>query len=349
MDANSHKLDRRAARGSGRRRPRLRRSCWRIGAAAALCSTSSFGMLLVSPGLAHSAAGTFVSTGSLSVGSYDEAQNLVRLCDGSFLATGGTTPGGFTASTERYNESTGTWTLVAPMSTPRAAHSATLLADCRVLVAGGANLSSGGLAAAEVYDPGSNVWTTVGSLNTGRQEHTAFRLPDGNVLVAAGGVPGAGDTFGTTSSELYDPATETWSITGSLDTGRVNQSAAQLADGRVVVAGGMPRGAGVSGPGFSSVEVYDPGTGTWAYTAGPMASGRRGGHSMTALADGRVLVVGGHIESTGESTALAEVFDPASGNLDPDGGDSFSSSFSFCNAPSRWNGVDCWRIRLRLA
>lgn len=71
----------------------------------------------------------------------------------------------------------------------------------------------------------------------------------------------------TASAELFDPATETWSATASLQTARMNHSSAQLHDGRIVVAGGMPHGAGYFGSGFDSAEIYDPATGSWAYTA----------------------------------------------------------------------------------
>jgi hypothetical protein len=82
----------------------------------------------------------------------------------------------------------------------------------------------------------------------GRADHTATGLADGTVLVAGGPGPGA-------SAEIYDPATGTFSPTGSMATGRIYHTATGLADGTVLVAGGY--GA------LASAEIYDPATGTW--------------------------------------------------------------------------------------
>ena len=90
------------------------------------------------------------------------------------------------------------------MSTARDAHTATLLPNGKVLVAGGYNSTSGYLSSAELYDPASGTWTATGSLSTARGYHTATLLPNGKVLVAGG----YNSTSGYLSSaELYDPAT----------------------------------------------------------------------------------------------------------------------------------------------
>ncbi len=256
---------------------------------------------------AWAAPGTFSATGSLQVGRYGSA--ATTLCDGRVLVAGGDTAGGQATTAEIYQPSTGTWVAAAPLNVARSSHSSTLLADCRILVAGGGSGAQRG--SAEIYDPGTDTWTEVASMNVGRHGHSAFRLPDGRVLVAAGGVPVPGDTAGTASAELFDPSTGSWTATGSLATGRLNHAAAQLADGRVVVAGGMPHGGGYFGPGFDTAEVYDPSTGAWAYTASPMATPRRGFHSLTRLDDGRLLVAGGHTSWTGTATDTAELLDPA--------------------------------------
>ena len=119
-------------------------------------------------------------------------------------------------------------------STPaRYAHTATLLPNGKVLVAGGYN---GGavLSSAELYDPASGTWSATGSLTTARYGHTATLLPNGKVLVA-GGYDGVNVL---SSAELYDPASGTWSATGSLTTARYGHTATLLPNGKVLVAGG---------------------------------------------------------------------------------------------------------------
>ena len=83
-----------------------------------------------------------------------------------------------------------TWTTVESMSTTRWFHTATLLPNGKVLVAGGQN-SGGYLDSAEVYDPSSNTWTSVAHMNTARWFHTATLLPSGKVLVAGGRIAAA--------------------------------------------------------------------------------------------------------------------------------------------------------------
>src|SRR6266568_1427373 len=99
------------------------------------------------------------------------------------------------------------------LNTARRDHTATLLSNGKVLVAGGYN--GGSLASAELYDPTSGTWTATGSLATARYVHTATLLPNGKVLVAGGA--GALDAP-PASGELYDPASGTWTATGSLAT-----------------------------------------------------------------------------------------------------------------------------------
>ena len=102
------------------------------------------------------------------------------------------------------------------MTTAREVHTATLLPNGKVLVAGGYN---GGacLTSAELYDPASGTWGAAGSLTTARAYHTATLLPNGKVLVA-GGNNGGGVL---TNAELYNPLKGTWAATGLMTTNRV--------------------------------------------------------------------------------------------------------------------------------
>jgi len=121
------------------------------------------------------------------------------------------------------------------LTSPRGGHTATLLPDGTVLVAGGYG-TAGGLASAELYDPGANTWTAITSPMTSvRSRHTATLLPNGKVLVAGGyGTAGA-----LASAELYDPATAQWTATGSLSETRIDYTATLLPNGKVLVAGGF--------------------------------------------------------------------------------------------------------------
>ena len=157
----------------------------------------------------------------------------------------------------------GGWTATGSLATGRYAHTATLLPNGRVLVAGSWG-DEGILASAELYDPASGTWTATGSLATARNLHTATLLPNGKVLVAGGqGI----DYNPTASAELYDLVSGTWSPTGSLAAGRVDHTATLLPDGKVLVAGGYDRDA------LASAELYDPASATWSAT-GSLATAR---------------------------------------------------------------------------
>ena len=113
------------------------------------------------------------------------------------VAGGLPTSGGPRASAELYDPVSKTWTATGNLAIGRDYHTATLLPDGKVLVAGGYS----GIASAELYDPATGIWTETGSLATKRWLHTATSLPNGKVLVA-GGDEGFADFLA--SAELYD-------------------------------------------------------------------------------------------------------------------------------------------------
>jgi hypothetical protein len=202
------------------------------------------------------------------------------------------------------------WTATGSLITPRwLGIKATLLQDGKVLVAGGrAPRAYASLASAELYDPATGTWTATGSMTTARSGYTATLLQSGKVLVAGGIMPGAGPSggFAATGAELYDPATGTWTATGSMTTARGGHTATLLTSGRVLVAGGDTLTAATPQGNVTvtaSAELYDPDTGTWTAT-GSMTTMREN-HTATKLLLGRVLVVGGDTS--------AELYDPLTG------------------------------------
>ena len=198
------------------------------------------------------------------------------------------------------------WAPTGSLNTARSFHSATLLQDGRVLVAGG-RVGFDVLDSAELYDPATGTWSVTGHMSVPRVFHTATLLPDGRVLVAGGDGSGAPPRFGHTgTAELYDPSTGVWQSTGSMVAVRSDHSATLLQDGRVLVAGGDDPDT------IASAELYDPATGTWTATASLNVG--RYGHSATLLQDGRVLVAGGSNDGDLTSTlSSAELYDPLSG------------------------------------
>ncbi|MES2659022.1 MAG: kelch repeat-containing protein [Verrucomicrobiota bacterium] len=201
-----------------------------------------------------------------------------------------------------------TFEATGSLVTARNNHTATLLADGKVLVTGGFG-DSEPLDTAELYDPDSGEWTETGSLGTARYSHTATLLADGKVLVTGG--HGISDPLD--SAELYDPATGQWMDTGSLENSRYYHTATLLADGKVLVAAGYDYLAGDS---LDSAELYDPATGEWTET--DSLDDARYVHTATLLANGQVLVAGG----LGETDFLgsAEIYDPSTGEWVDTGG-----------------------------
>jgi uncharacterized protein (TIGR03437 family) len=201
------------------------------------------------------------------------------------------------------------WSVTGSLKTPRlSGHTATLLANGKVLVVGGsiplANVSPywRGTGSAELYDPATGQWSATGSLNSPRGGHFAVRLTNGRVLVV-GGDNGYGILV--RGAEIYDPETGAWTTAGNLSVERAAATATLLADGRVLVAGG----ADSNWEPVSSAELYNPATGVWS-PAGSMISARYS-HVATLLADNRVLVFAGYL---GNGLRSAELYDPATGS-----------------------------------
>ena len=241
------------------------------------------------------------------------------LTDGTVLVAGGSGTAG--QISELYNPVTGLWAVTAgTMTTSRYGHTASLLADGTVLVAGGedthVSMAPLTLTSCEIYNPVTGSWTTASDMIEKRERHTAVTLADGRVLAISGTYNDYHPwTFVTNSSEIYDPATNTWTLTtGSLTVGREGFPAIRLQDGRVLVAGGLgflrrnPMGGYILGP-IGDAEAFDPTTGQWTVLASlNLVRDFQGG---ALLPDGTALILGGVSGSIG--LASSERFDPGAG------------------------------------
>ena len=220
---------------------------------------------------------------------------------------------------------------------------ATTLADGRVLITGGYP----SVRSAELWDPKTGAFISAGELATGRWGHTSTLLQDGRVLVAGGqGLNLGGTVSSVYSAEVWDPATMTFGASGTSSGGHIHSMARVLADGRVLISGGTLLATGTS----AAPEVWDPTTErfspgndiagaaapvgvpldgdrvlwldgstamVWEPSTGEsrvvteLIQSRGGGTSLTLLADGRVLVVGGTPFGGGDRLTSAEIVDTA--------------------------------------
>jgi uncharacterized protein (TIGR03437 family) len=234
------------------------------------------------------------------------------LPNGNVLVATGFLSDGVTATAEIYDPGTASWTSTGSLATARQFASSAVLHDGRVLVTGGLGLNAGGmnfsvtLGSPELYDPKTGLWSSAGNMIFPVWLHSMTTLPDGRVLVAGGQDADTGFAQIPTT-QLYDPATNTWTQVGDMNVARDAHTATLLPNGQVLVTGGQ--GANSTSP--ASAELYDPATNRWTLTAS--MSTPRSFQTGTLLPNGRVLIAGG---ATGQSFTLfnsTEIYDPATG------------------------------------
>ncbi|HUN58984.1 MAG TPA: kelch repeat-containing protein [Candidatus Binataceae bacterium] len=284
-------------------------------------------------------SGSFVPTGNLIAPRFDHT--ATALANGKVLISGGDVTTAIVTnidSAELYDPATGLFSATGrvkryydpesnvfwkqgTMNAVRAKHSATLLRDGRVLIAGGGDASANAQASAEIYDPTTGKFTTIAPMNSPRKEQNAILLANGDVLLI-GGVDAAGQVLAT--AELFDPSTDRFTPTiaafpgsgANMSTGRYESSSTLLPDGRVLIAGGSD-----SHNILNTAELYDPSRGSFICIGGAASGGGCNQSMLTArnlasaavLVNGEVLIAGG-IGLNG-MLSEAEVYNPSAGTF----------------------------------
>jgi N-acetylneuraminic acid mutarotase len=227
----------------------------------------------------------------------------VLLPDGKVLIIGGSGGDGG-KSAEVFDPATNTFARTGSMNESRQEpFAAVLLKNGKVLVTGGyyGKLVAG----AELYDPATGQFTKIGEMTTGRGNHTMTVLPDGRVLIAGGGIaePDWGPMVVLSSAEIFDPATNKFTPTGSMAVKRYKHGAVLLPDGKVLVVAGSDERQ-LQGL-YTEAELYDPATGKFS-PAGNLAVARyKILDSVVLLPNGKVLISGG--------AEAVEMYDPKAG------------------------------------
>ena len=269
---------------------------------------AQFVLLLLLGASGYAQTGTFTAISNMTTAR--ESHTATLLLDGTVLITGGSNytigaieqPG---RTAEIYDPVGRTFTPVGHMTSGRSGHTATLLPDGRVLIAGGG-------ATAELYDPSTQSFSATGSMVTGRTGANATLLTNGKVLIT-GGIAGYQNDYDTVSvgdAEIYDPSTGTFTpaagyvgdLSSMVSSEWFDSTSTGLADGTVLFAS------------VTASEIYDPVAGAFILR-GSMAT-RSGnyllGRTASLLMDGKVLIAGGEQEDTGYYNQ-AELYDPATG------------------------------------
>jgi len=256
---------------------------------------------------------TISAAGPMTSPRYGHTATL--LSSGKVLIAGGTdeNTGASLSTAEIFDPGSGTFAATSPMVNHREFHTATILPNGKVLLAGSYITADG--QSAETFDPNTNTFSSAPQMTTIRAEHSAIALSDGTVLIMGGIVPcavntgnGFCDDLHLSSAEIYSLTSNTFIATGSMHVGRRLASAVLLKNEKALVIGGADELGTGPEVATTQAETYDPSTKQFSV----IASSNVGFWNGTAvlLADGRVLVCGGHDESS--SFGYSQIFDPTS-------------------------------------
>lgn len=291
---------------------------------ASMLNSAQFHLITVTnptPGGGTSAnIGPWTSTGAMTTARESHTQTLLQ--NGKVLIAGGGWFSGLlsnvSANADIYDPAGRNFVATGTMASPRAFHTATLLNNGKVLVAGGSSAavngspSMGALASAELYDPSTGTFSATGSMTDSRMYQSATLLGNGNVLIV-GGTDSSGNVL--SSAELYNPATGTFTATGTMSAPRFGHTATLLPSGKVLIAGGesVSSNAVVD---LNSAELYDPTTGLFTLT-GSLLVGRESA-TATLLNSGNVLIAGGYEYPAG-FLQEAELYNSSTGTFSATG------------------------------
>lgn len=260
------------------------------GKIAAIGGMDSAGAALSSVEIYDPVANTWSASASLTTARLYPGATLLQ--SGKILIVGGSS-----SSTSSYalataeildSEGSPSWNFIQESLASRTSHASSTLGNGKILFSGGF-LGNIPLKTCILFDPATGTLTQTGDLNTGRALHQAVVLADGRVL-AVGGVTHPTNNSILTSAELYDPATGTWTNTGSVALARAKSVAVLMSTGKVLLTGGQTdRQNSIQ---TRATEVYDPATGLWS--AAPDMQDPRVGHDAIELSNGKILVAGGY-------------------------------------------------------
>jgi hypothetical protein len=205
------------------------------------------------------------------------------------------------------------WTSTGGMHFARASHTATVLPNGLVLVAGGTGGSGGALVSSELYNPAAGTWTTTGNLHVGRVSAQSVLLPNGMVLTMGGCINNDCLSSTTRSAEIYNPVNGTWTVTGSMKTARAEFIAVLLPHKQVLVAGGCTSYDAIGCVAVTTAaELFNPATGGWTSTGAMRAA--RMAMTGTVLMNGRALIAGGQTAAS-DALGSSELYNPATGTF----------------------------------